>query len=186
MKIYFVRHGSTDWNEHRNSKGEKEPKCQGRADLPLNEEGIKQVKQTALALKDVEFDRVICSPLLRARQTCEIIYKGKTKIEIDNRLIERDFGEFEGLTRKEFDFFGFWNENKQQNFKSGESINDVKSRVFNLLDELKEKQKTDDNILLISHGGVGCILMSYFSGLPEDGNYLSFEIPNGKPLIIEV
>ena len=42
--IYFVRHGSTDWNENKNSQGIKEPKCQGRVDLELNEKGISQAK----------------------------------------------------------------------------------------------------------------------------------------------
>lgn len=39
-------------------------------------------------------------------------------------------------------------------------------------------------IYFVRHGGVGCIVMSYFAGIPEDGNYISFEIPNGKPLIL--
>lgn len=120
---------------------------------------------------------------MRARQTCEIIANGTAKIEIDNRLIERDFGEFEGLTRSEFDFNGFWNANSKQQFERAETIKDVELRVFDLLDELKKHP--DDNVLLISHGGVGCILISYFKGKPEGGNYLTFEIPNGAPLILD-
>jgi len=181
--IYFVRHGATDWNENKNINGEKEPKCQGRVDLKLNAVGIKQAKETAKLLKGKEFDRVFCSPLLRARQTCELIYKGKKKIEIDDRVIERDFGEFEGLTRKEFDFLGFWNIKSNQKFERAESIKDVEKRVFNLLDELKTKP--DKDYLIVSHGGVGCVLESYFKGIPKDGNYLAFEIPNGKPLILD-
>ena len=107
--IYFVRHGSTDWNENKNEKGIKDPKCQGRADLDLNQKGISQALQTAEQLKGIKFDRVICSPLKRAKQTLEIIYSGNRPVEIDERVIERDFGEFEGLTRAEFDFNGFWN-----------------------------------------------------------------------------
>ena len=181
--IYFVRHGSTDWNENKNKNGERDPKCQGRADLDLNENGICQATQTAEQLKGVKFDRVLCSPLKRARQTLNIIYNGKTPVEIDNRIIERDFGEFEGFTRAEFDFNSFWNCNSNQVFKRAESIKDVEKRVFSLLDELKEEP--NQNILIVSHGGVGCVLMSYFKGVPQDGNYLSFEIPNGKPLVLD-
>ncbi len=181
--IYFVRHGSTDWNEYKNSKGIKDPRCQGRVDLPLNQTGICQAQQTAEAMNDKEFDRVICSPLLRAKQTCEIIYKGQKPIEIDERIIERDFGEFEGLTRSEFDFNGFWNINSNQNFKLAENIEDVEKRVFNFLDELK--QKPNEDVLLVSHGGVGLVLMTYFKGIPSDGNYLSFEMPNGKPITFD-
>ena len=181
--IYFVRHGSTDWNENVNAQGVKEPKCQGRANLDINAKGILQAEQTAQQLKNVKFDRVICSPLKRARQTLEIIYHGDIPIQIDERVIERDFGEFEGLNRAEFDFNGFWNINSNQKFERAESIKDVEVRVISLLNELKENP--NKNILIVSHGGVGCVLMSCFKGVPEDGNYLSFEIPNGKPLILD-
>lgn len=181
--IYFVRHGSTDWNDNVNDQGVKEPKCQGRADLDINAKGILQAEQTAQQLKKVKFDRVICSPLKRALHTLQIIYQGNIPIEIDTRVIERDFGEFEGLTRAEFDFKGFWNINSNQKFESAESIQDVEARVFSLLNELKDNP--NKNILIVSHGGVGSVLMSYFKGVPANGNYLSFEIPNGKPLILD-
>ncbi len=180
--LYFVRHGSTDWNENKDVNGNKDPKCQGRVDLPLNYTGIQQALKTAVDLKGKSFDRVICSPLQRAKQTCNLIYSGDVPVEIDERLIERDFGEFEGKTRGEFDFKGFWNINSNQNFERAESIKDVEKRVFYLLDELKENP--DRDVLIVSHGGVGCVFMTYFKGIPEDGNYLSFEIPNGKPLIL--
>ena len=181
--IYFVRHGATDWNENKNAQGQKEPKCQGRADLDLNEKGIEQAKQTAYKLRGIKFDRVICSPLKRAKQTLDIIYTGEASVEFDERVIERDFGEFEGLTRAEFDFIAFWNDNSKQKFIFAESIKDVEKRVFELLEELKKNPS--QNVLIVSHGGVGCILMSYFKGIPVDGNYLSFEIPNGKPITFD-
>lgn len=181
--IYYVRHGSTDWNEHKNSQGQRDPRCQGRVDLELNSVGISQALATAEALKDKKFDRVICSPLKRAKQTCKIIYHGARPVEIDNRIIERDFGEFEGMSRTEFDFKGFWNANTNTQYKNAESIEDVKARVFDLLDELKQNPNQD--VLIVSHGGVGCVLMSYFRGVPLDGNYLSFEVPNGKPLVLD-
>ena len=87
--IYFVRHGATDWNENKNTQGQKDPKCQGRADLDLNEKGVEQAKQTAEKLKGIKFDRVICSPLKRAKQTLDIIYTGETPVELDERVIER-------------------------------------------------------------------------------------------------
>ena len=63
--IYFVRHGSTEWN--------KLYKCQGKADISLSQEGIDQAKETAKALKNVKLDACFCSPLLRAKQTFEVI-----------------------------------------------------------------------------------------------------------------
>ena len=181
--IYFVRHGATDWNENKNNLGIKDPRCQGRVDLELNEKGIQQAEQTAQQLNNVKFDRVICSPLKRAIQTLDIIYKGNTPIEIDDRVIERDFGEFEGLTRTEFDFNGFWNSNSKQVFKRAESIKDVEQRVFSLLNELREKP--NQNVLIVSHGGLGCVLTSYFKGIPKNGDYLSYLLANGSPLILD-
>ena len=181
--IYFVRHGATDWNEHLNAQGIREPKCQGKADIELNQKGIEQAKQTAEELKDINFDRVICSPLKRAIHTCQLICPGDTPIEIDDRVVERDFGEFEGKTRTEFEFFDFWNDNCKKTYQKAEPLDELKKRVFDLLNELK--QKPNQNVLIVSHGGVGCIICSYFYGVPESGNYLEFEIPNGKPLILD-
>lgn len=182
--IYFVRHGATNWNDNLDSNGNRSPKCQGRCDIPLNERGIKQAKETAQFLKGKKFKRVICSPLLRARQTCEIIYHGAIKVEYDDRVIERDFGEFEGLTRSEFDFYGFWNEKTRKKYKRAESLKDVKLRAYSLLKELR--QNPDEDVLIVSHGGFGIVLVSYFNGVPEDGNYLCYEIPNGKPIVLDL
>ena len=176
--IYFLRHGSTDWNENLNSDGEKDPRCQGRCDLYLNDKGRKQALEVKEELKNIKFDKIICSPLIRAKETLSIAYDSIAPIIYDNRIIERDFGEFEGLTRSEFDFKTFWNIYSDQKFDKAESILEVQNRVFNLLDELRDNPS--ENVLIVAHGGVGLVLMSYFEGIPEDGNYLSFELGTGK------
>lgn len=182
--IYFVRHGATDWNENINEKGERDPKIQGQTDIPLNSNGISQAIATSEKLKNIKFDRVLCSPLSRAIQTCKLIYKGDKKIEVDDRIIERNFGEFEGKTGKQFDFKLYFNANYSPKSTTVESIESMKNRLMSLLDELKEKP--DDNVLIVSHGGVGYILLSFFRPLPENGDYSSFDIPNGKPLELDI
>jgi len=99
--IYITRHGQTNWNVLR--------KVMGKIDEPLNEKGIEQAHLTKESLKDLEINLIICSPLLRARQTAEIINE-VLNIEIiyDNRLLERDYGEFEGMETKNFDFWKYW------------------------------------------------------------------------------
>jgi broad specificity phosphatase PhoE len=178
--IYFVRHGLTDWNEYVDETGKINPKCQGRTNIPLNKNGIAQAESLRNQLSNVKFDKVLCSPLDRAKQTCEIILGSLENVVIDERLIERSFGEFEGLTRTEFDFVGFCSD-KTRTYEKAESIAAVENRVFALLDELK--QNPNENVLLVSHGGVGCVFASYFDGVPEDGDYSKLIIPNGKPLI---
>ncbi|MBN2076884.1 MAG: histidine phosphatase family protein [Dehalococcoidales bacterium] len=84
--IYLVRHGETDWNLFR--------KANGVTDTYLNHTGIAQAKLQAENLGSVSFNTCFCSPQTRARQTCEIIYKGP--IVFDARLVEIDCGEFEG------------------------------------------------------------------------------------------
>ena len=87
MKIYVTRHGQTDWNV--------QGKTQGRADIELNEVGIKQAKQTKEELKNIDIDLIICSPLKRAKKTAEIINEGRNiPIIFDDQIIERNFGEF--------------------------------------------------------------------------------------------
>ncbi len=85
VRIAFVRHGPTDWNrEHR---------LQGRADIPLSDAGRTEVSGWRLpaGLKDVPW-RV--SPLVRAMETAAIL--GIREPEVDRRLIEMDWGEWEG------------------------------------------------------------------------------------------
>lgn len=178
--IYFVRHGLTDWNEYVDETGKINPKCQGRTNIPLNKNGIAQAKALKEQLSGIKFDKVFCSPLDRTKQTCEIILGSLDGVVIENRLIERDFGEFEGLTRTQFKFVEFCSD-KTKTYERAESITDVENRVFELLNELK--QNPNENVLLVSHGGVGCVFASYFDGVPEDGDYSKLIIPNGKPLI---
>ena len=86
MEVYMVRHGKTDWNEAH--------KLQGRVDIPLNETGKSDALKVKEKLKNVEFDKVLVSPLKRALQTCKLITD--KPYEIDERLIERAFGSLEG------------------------------------------------------------------------------------------
>ena len=105
--IYLTRHGQTDWNVQK--------KVMGRCDVPLNEKGLEQAEETRKKLLDEDIDLIICSPLIRARKTAEVINKGRNiKIIYDDRLIERDFGEFEGKEIKDFDFHSYWNYYKNE------------------------------------------------------------------------
>ena len=81
--IYVIRHGQTELN----SRGV----LQGRSDRPLNETGIAQARAAAERLRDIRFDRVYTSPLVRAVQTAQILAPDITPV-IDARLIEMDYG----------------------------------------------------------------------------------------------
>ena len=93
MFIYLVRHGQTDWNNER--------RMQGHKNIPMNEVGIQQINDLADRIVEtgLRFDRLISSPLDRARKSAEIIAE-KTgfngDIEIDDDFIERSNGLLEG------------------------------------------------------------------------------------------
>lgn len=97
MEIYIMRHGTTDWNVLK--------KIQGNTDIPLNEEGKNLADRSGENLKNTYFDVIYTSPLKRAYRTAEGIRGNRTEIPIikDNRLIEMNFGIYEGKTSEERD-----------------------------------------------------------------------------------
>ena len=86
--IYIIRHGKTQMN--------KDNRLQGRSDIPLNEEGLEQVKQLESKLHSIEFSYVFSSPLKRAMQTA-VTVAPYIKPVTDERLIEMDYGRYEGI-----------------------------------------------------------------------------------------
>jgi broad specificity phosphatase PhoE len=86
-----LRHGVTDWN--------RQGLFQGRTDNPLNDTGIAQAHAAAERLRKLSCDRVVASPLIRARQTAEIIATAAGKpVDVDDGIIECDFGSLEGTS----------------------------------------------------------------------------------------
>ena len=153
--IYVVRHGETEWNAIN--------KVLGRTDIPLNDRGIEQAEEIARSLKDIKIDVFLCSPLSRARQTADAI-SGETGMpyKTDDRLIEHDFGVFEGVNR----FDAEYQKAKREYFvryPGGESFFDLAARVYPLIKELEGK-----SALLVTHGGICRIIRSYFEDMGNE------------------
>ncbi len=94
--LFLLRHGR--------SFADDENKCEGRYDSPLTELGKKQAGKTAeYFLKNkIKFDKIICSPLIRAKETAEIINKPQNaKLIIESLLIEKDNGILAGKLKTE-------------------------------------------------------------------------------------
>ena len=88
--LYIVRHGETDWN--------KRHKVQGRTDIPLNDYGRRLARETAEGMKNIRIDLAFTSPLLRAKETAQIILEGRdVPLYDEERLQEISFGRYEGL-----------------------------------------------------------------------------------------
>ncbi len=92
MAIYVVRHGETEWS--------LAGRHTSRTDLPLTARGCEQAGELARELPTSEFALVLCSPLRRARETCELAGFGDVA-QIDDDVREWDYGEYEGLTTAE-------------------------------------------------------------------------------------
>ena len=177
MSEYFVRHGQTDWNlEH---------KVQGSIDIELNESGRKQALKMQEKLKDVHFDVIFCSPLVRAKETAEIISEShkNTPLIVSDELRERNFGEYEGKHKND-DYYGLW-QYDNQNTPNGETPKELEARIYPFLDKIRNKYK-DGNVLLVAHGGVGLIIETYYKGVPESKDLLEYESANGELKIYDI
>ena len=192
MKIYFIRHGETDWN--------KEGKLQGRVDIPLNEEGRHVAELTCEALKEEHFDIAFTSPLSRAYETAEIILRGRNvPIMKDERIIEVGFGTYEGVKREEWDenIKNFFLKSEQYVPKgNGETIEAVLEREKEFLQELFANSLYQDSTVLIStHGaalsGLLTVIKSnpiakfWAGGLHKNCGISIVEVQNGIPQILE-
>ena len=90
-ELVLIRHGETQWSAARRHTG--------LTDLPLTAEGEAQAKHAARLVADHPFALVLSSPLQRARNTAELA--GLAPVVTDDRLVEWDYGAYEGLTTAE-------------------------------------------------------------------------------------
>lgn len=170
--IYIARHGQTDWNLI--------PKVQGVTNIPLNEKGISQAHELAEKIKnlDFKFNRILCSPLDRARKTAEIVgQENGIPVTVEPRLTEQNFGIWEGFDSSTGD--KSFHEAKKQfadNYENGESMMKLGQRIYNLLDELKNLD-SDENILLVTHGGIARVVHSYFNNMNNE-EFASYGLGN--------
>lgn len=171
MKLYIIRHGQTEWNIAY--------KLQGKTDIPLNEEGRRQAEEARKIFNNIDIDLIICSTLDRAKETCRIINKDKNiPVIYDERICEIDHGILEGVDARTIDFDELMNYYIDKKVEDGESIQEFFNRIYKFLDELEQKYKNNEKILLVSHGAVSRAVHCYFNGIPKDGNVKDLMINN--------
>jgi broad specificity phosphatase PhoE len=122
--ISFVRHGQTAHN--------RDGRLQGRADLELSVLGADQVARLARRFPAGSLTTVFTSPLRRARQTADAIAAGcAAPVEVDERLIELDYGEWDGRALAEIpaDAWAAWRADPDFVPPGGESLAAVTARV---------------------------------------------------------
>ncbi|MCS5496987.1 histidine phosphatase family protein [Cnuibacter physcomitrellae] len=161
----FVRHGETDWNLQR--------RIQGVTDIPLNDTGRAQARDTAEALAVREWDGIVASPLSRARETAEIIAArlGLDDLEIEPDLRERAYGEVEGL---DHDQIVARFPDPLEPVPGRERRSAVVARVLPALQRLAEEHP-GESWIVVSHGGVIGSLVRYITekALPQQGQLIA-------------
>ena len=174
--IYLVRHGQTEWNVKRI--------IQGKMDICLNDVGREQARIIKKELDKEPIDLIICSPLLRAKETAEIInHERNIPIIFDERISERNFGEYEGKSLKVVDGHHFWDYYINEQFKEAECIQDFFKRIYSFLDDISLKYP-DKNILLVSHGGVSIAVYCYYNNSIPEGSLIQAGITLGNCEVI--
>lgn len=170
--LYFTRHGQTIWNV--------ENKICGATDIALTDYGHEQAIALGNVLKEqiekeeLHIDEILYSPLVRAADTAKHISEvtGIPARE-EKRLKEQNFGRYEG-TPRDGEEFRQMKANFVNHFGTGETMLALAQRIYNLLDELKESDKT---YLLVAHNGIARVIQSYFFDMTNE-EYANFGIKN--------
>lgn len=166
MKIYIVRHGEVSHNTLKQYNNEDED---------LNEIGIEQAKQLKEKIKELYFDIIISSPLLRAKHTANIININDKKVIIDDRIKERDPGDLSGKPLTVTNRDEYWNYNTTIQYGTSENIKLFFKKVHSFLDELKTMDY--DKVLIVAHSGISKAFSGYFEGI-QDGMFLNRGLKN--------
>lgn len=169
MKITLVRHGQTDFNS--------ENRIQGQINNSLNDYGRSQCKRLRGELLDKDFDICYVSPLFRAVETSFILIGDRVPTVTDKRLIERNMGELEGMSREEYDSKRYWDYNLNCGDMGVEKIQDLFARAKDFLNYLFDSC-SGMNVLVVSHGAMIRAMHYLLKGVDLANTNLNLDIPN--------
>ena len=152
-RLYLIRHGATKWSETGQHTG--------RTDLDLNENGVEEAKDLRPYVEKLDIETVFSSPLKRAMETAQLV--GFHSFEIDNDLLEWDYGEVEGLTTEEM--------RKQipgwtifaNGVRGGETLDEVYVRAKNVV--LKVRGQNANSVALFAHGHILRLVATAWLGI---------------------
>lgn len=157
MLILLIRHGETDWN-HQGRR-------QGRRDVPLNDQGRDQMHHLGVCLDGLTANAMLTSPLSRAVESAEILAEhlnfAPDSIRRENGLIERDFGDVDGMTTAELRAYRARGGNEKN-----EPLYKVRERMMHTVLNVArhEKHKT---VLMVSHSAAIKSILVRLYGKPE-------------------
>jgi broad specificity phosphatase PhoE len=157
--LVIVRHGDTEWSVSGQHTS--------HTDLPLLPEGREHAEALRSALGERPFARVLCSPLLRARETCELAGFGD-RMELFEDLVEWDYGEYEGLTsaqiRERDPDWNLW----RDGCPGGEVPAEVAARADRVIATAVASGAGED-VIAFAHGHILRVLSARWIGLEAVG-----------------
>jgi broad specificity phosphatase PhoE len=175
MKIFFVRHGQTNYNVLGLCNDDTSK------NVHLTELGKQQAEKIQEQMKDIFLDLVITSEFPRAKETATIIAKNHTvDFKTDPRLNDRKTGQFEDKPATDF-LNSLKNDRFNLKFENGESFLEEKQRVHDFLTELHNYNH--QHILVVTHFEILQIINGYYNNLSDD-EMLDTNISNGQVLEI--
>ncbi len=194
-RFVLIRHGQTEWNRTEWNRVER---FRGRADLALDDTGIRQAEAAAERLSRWEIAALYSSPLRRALMTAQsLASQVELAVQPLEGLIDIDFGDWQGLSPQEAaaqdrDLYKKWLERPQEVcFPHGESLQDVQHRITAAIDSLV-KNHSEQTVVLVSHNVVCRVLLcvvlgvdnSHFWQLGQDVGAINvFEVSDGNPVL---
>jgi probable phosphoglycerate mutase len=175
-ELILIRHGETDWN--------RELRFQGQVDVPLNAVGHEQARRVGLQLAGESVQQLVCSDLLRTRQTAMPPAQQLAMQPVnDSALREQNFGVVDGMRVEDIQTqfpqaWSRWTEfDADFAFDAGESTRAFHARVMGALAALTEG-RAGQRLLVVTHGGVLDMVYRSALGLSLSGPRQSV-IPNG-------
>ena len=155
--VAFIRHGQTDWN--------RDDRMQGSSDIPLNDTGRGQARDAVEVLRAHSWDAVVSSPLVRARETAELIADA-LGLELGAaypEFVERDYGPFEGANATECiaKYPG-------KDYPDAEPISSVVERGLAGLARVAADH-AGQNVVIVCHGTIIRYTLATLAGHPVDG-----------------
>jgi broad specificity phosphatase PhoE len=160
----------------------------GARDVPLSPEGCRQIAGLRSVLPEQKIKKIVASPMLRCRQSNEILFPDHV-VFYDEDLCEIDFGKWEGLTFQEIvtedsELVDEWAEwSPEFCFPEGECIGHFVDRVYST--GARIAAFSEENVMVIAHGGVIRTLLCYFLKL-DPSDYLLFQVKKGRFATLEL
>jgi probable phosphoglycerate mutase len=194
LRLLLVRHGETDWN--------RQGRFQGQIDVPLNDHGRQQASLAGEFLRDIPIDFAVSSPMLRPRETAELILQHHEQVSLQfmEGLCEISHGDWEGKLEPEIaadpvfavQLEQWRNQPELVQMPNGENLAQVWERGIAAWEQIVAMAKAETNYptdrpkigLVVAHDAINKVILCHVTGLSA-ASFWSFKQGNGAVSVID-